>query len=51
MGVDQGIAPGHNVRDLVWIVWKPENNILELKNKFKMKGTFRRPSNLKNCEF
>lgn len=50
----EGGGPNHNVGDLVWMAsmaWMAKNNVLDLKNKFKIKGTFRRPANSEGWPF
>lgn len=46
-GVDQEVTPGHKIGHLVLLTWMAENNILNFKNKFMIKGACRKSVNPK----
>lgn len=44
----QEVAPGHDIGYLVQVPWMTENNLLDFKDKLKVKGACRGPTDLKS---
>lgn len=44
----QEVATGHDIEYLVQVPWMTENNLLDFKDKLKVKGACRRPTDLKS---